>query len=574
MRRGDAATLVGIDVGGTYTDAVVVRAGRIAGTAKIPTHPRRLAESLLSALDTVMAGISPREVVRVSISTTLITNLLAQGLAPKVATLLVPGPGLDPAIHQLGGPSWVVTGAIDFRGRERTPLDRTQVVTTLNEIHEAGYRHLAIVGKFSPRNPSHENHILEWAKLLDPEWELRAGHTVSGRLNFPRRAAATALTLAISKPYHEFSSQLQDALTSRDLTCPMVILKADGGTLPLSAAERAPLQSIFSGPVASAMGVLALRPEGASSIVVDVGGTTTDLALILDSGPLFSSKGGSLDGVYLPTRALAVRSLPVGGDSSIDIGGDGIHLHMGRAGIAACLGGPKPTLTDALRILGRTEVGDAALARAAVEQVARKVAMQTEDAARVAVEAALSRIATGVSEMLLEWQREPVYRIWELKQREALPAQTVVGVGAAAASLVPALAKRLNLRAWIPPHAPVANALGAAVARTTFTTTVHVDTERGQLEIAEEGVSEPLASGTRYTLNDAKDIARTWMARRGKTLGVTDALADSEVVLAEQFNVVDGWRTVGRIYDVCLERRCGLVAEWERPTAPAAGASP
>jgi N-methylhydantoinase A len=68
--------------------------------------------------------------------------------------------------------------------------------------------------------------------------------------------------------------------------------------------------------------------------------------------------------------------------------------------------------------------------------------------------------------------------------------------------------------------------------------------------------------GGDYTLGEAQRIAREWAERRGKALGIADPLADCEVVLAEQFNVVDGWHTVGRIFDVRLERRCGLVAEW------------
>lgn len=566
----ERCTLIGIDVGGTFTDAAAVRAGRVVATVKVPTEPDDLAHSLLGALDGVLAGVPPDEIVRVSLSTTLITNLLAQGRVPPVATLLIPGPGRDPTTYRLPGPYWVIGGAIDFRGRERVPLDRAEVMAALEEIHATGVRHLAVVGKFSPRNPRHEAQVLDWAAQRDRR--LRAGHTVSGQLNFPRRAAATATILAVEEPYRAFFTQLQDALTERGLACPMVILKADGGTLPLVVAAREPIQSIFSGPAASAMGALALRPEGSTAIVLDVGGTTTDLALILDGEPLFASRGGSLDGIYLPTRAFAVRSLPVGGDSTVAVEDGIVLLRPTRAGVAACLGGPEPTLTDALRLLGKTTVGDVELARAALEPIGqavgvdRRPSMMAEAVAASVVEEALARIEAGVAQMLLAWQREPVYRIWELKQKGGRRPETVVGVGAAAESLVPALAERLGARVVIPPYAPVANALGAAVARTTYTTTLHMDTEQGRFEVAEEGVSEPLPPG-RYTLDDARRMAREWMARRGEALGVADPLADSEVVLAEQFNVVEGWQTVGRIFDVRLERRCGLVDEWIREEA-------
>jgi N-methylhydantoinase A/oxoprolinase/acetone carboxylase beta subunit len=551
-------TLVGIDVGGTFTDAVAVRRGSVIAVAKVPTETDNLTRSLLAALDGVLAGIAPTQVARVSLSTTLITNLLAQGLAPVVPTLLIPGPGRDPSTYRLSGPSWTVKGAIDFRGRETVPLDRQEVSAVLERIHAAGHHHLAIVGKFSPRNPSHENRVLDWARQLDPAWQVRAGHTVSGQLNLPRRAAATALTLAIEEPLEAFFAQLQGAFQARELACPIVILKADGGTLPLDAALREPIQTIFSGPAASTMGVLAQRPQGSTSVVVDVGGTTTDLALILDGEPLFSSHGGSVDGIYLPTRAFAVRSLPLGGDSTV-AAQDGVPTLLStRAGVAACLGGAQPTLTDALRLLGWTTLGDMHEARAALARVAGKVGLSADQTAAQIVEQALSRLEKGIAEMFLAWRRERVYRIWELKQRGERHPDVVVGVGAAAEPLVPALAGRLKAEVMIPPHAAVANALGAALARTTYTTTVHVDTQHRRFEVVEEGVVDTIPS-TRFTLEDARRLAREWMVRRGQALGVTAPLTDCEEVLAEQFNIVEGWSTVGSILDVRLERRCGLV---------------
>jgi N-methylhydantoinase A/oxoprolinase/acetone carboxylase beta subunit len=311
------------------------------------------------------------------------------------------------------------------------------------------------------------------------------------------------------------------------------------------------------------MGVLALRPEGSTSVVVDVGGTTTDLALILDGEPLFSSRGAAFDGVGLPTRAFAVRSLPVGGDSTVLADGGRIELSGARAGIAACLGGPAPTLTDALRVLGRTKMGDLSLARASLDEIASATGISAPEIAAQVVEHALSRIEHGISQMFRTWQRDQVYRIWQLKQRGDRHPDVIVGVGAAAESLVPALAERLDARVWIPPYAPVANALGAALARTTFAVTVHVDTERQRLDVAEEGVSVPLPPG-RYGLRDVRRIAREWAVRRGEALGIADPLSDCEEVLAEQYNVVDGWSTIGRIFDLRLERRCGLVKEWVR----------
>ncbi len=552
-----ASVFVGVDVGGTFTDAVAVRGGEVVASAKILTEPERLERSLLGALETVLAGISPADVARLSLSTTLITNLLAQKRVPPVALLLVPGPGVDPASYALPGRVWTAGGAMDFRGREIAPLGLADVVAALEEIHAEGYRHLAVVGKFSPRNPAHEVAIVRRAEVHG-DWEILAGHAVTGQLNFPRRAAAAALTLAVAEPYRAFYAQIRESLAGRGLTCPIVVLKADGGTLPLEAAAHAPLESVFSGPAASAMGAVALLPPEGTAVVVDVGGTTTDLALVLEGAPLFASRGAEVAGYTLPTRAFAVRSVPVGGDSTVALESGAPVLRPTRAGVAACLGGPAPTLTDALCLLGHASVGDPGRAREALAALG-----DPEVVAAAVVEQAIGRISGAVDEIFARWQREPVYRLWELRRRDARRPATLVGIGAAAPALVPALAERLGADPLIPPHASVANALGAAVARTTYTTTLHVDTEQRILEVVEAGFTDSLPPG-RYTLDAVRELAREWMARQGRALGVAEPLEDVVEVLAEQFNVVEGWRTVGKIFDVRLERACGVVATWER----------
>jgi N-methylhydantoinase A len=586
---------IGVDVGGTYTDAVIVRlapgaGGEIVATAKTPTLPGALGESVLMALDDVLrsvpAAAQPGATQRLSLSTTLITNLMAQGKLPEVALLLIPGPGLDPLQVPLPGRRWIVPGAIDFRGRERQPLDVGAVREAGAAITAAGLRHLAIVGKFSPRNPAQELAaaaavtVGQGASEQGAPWRIMCGHTVSGRLNFLRRAAATAFTLAIDLPFRDFYRQMRAALTARGLRCPLVVLKADGGTLPLEAVEKAPLESLFSGPAASAMGALALSAPDATAVVVDVGGTTTDLALILDGHPLMASQGAVLNGYPLPVRALIARSLPVGGDSTVVAAsglngapvGPAVAPHMAtvsllptRAGPAACLGGPAPTLTDALRLLGYTRMGDRELARAALAPLG-----DPETVARAVVDHVLARIEAGIDDVFTVWEREPVYRLWEVRRRGLQQAagagrpDTLLALGAGAPPLGAALRARLGMHVVHPPHGEVANALGAALARTTFTTTLKVDTEEGRLELVETGHIERL-SARDVTLAQVRAWAREWMDRRAIDLGA-DA-AEAEEVLAEQFNRVEGWRTVGKLFDVRLTLSPALLSGW-RGTVP------
>ena len=148
-------------------------------------------------------------------------------------------------------------------------------------------------------------------------WNL--GNKLSGKLNFPRRVATTMLAAASRDRYKEFFEKIKKALDERNIRAPVYILKADGGTLPIEKSMEFPVETIFSGPAASTIGALALTPENETSVVVDIGGTTTDLALILSGKPLLASKGAKLGGFLTQVRAFAVRSIAVGGDSIVRI---------------------------------------------------------------------------------------------------------------------------------------------------------------------------------------------------------------------------------------------------------------
>ena len=118
--------LIGIDVGGTTTDAVLIRNGEVYSTAKVSTEPGNLLNSLLEALDAVSKDIPPEQLERVVFSTTVITNLIAEGKTDRVALLLIPGPGINPASYTFPD-SFYLKGAMDYRGREIQPLDEAEL---------------------------------------------------------------------------------------------------------------------------------------------------------------------------------------------------------------------------------------------------------------------------------------------------------------------------------------------------------------------------------------------------------------------------------------------------------------
>jgi N-methylhydantoinase A/oxoprolinase/acetone carboxylase beta subunit len=565
--------LIGIDVGGTTTDAVLIRNGEVYSTAKVPTEPANLLKSLLNALDNVSRGVPPEQFERVVFSTTVITNLIAEGKTDRVALLLVPGPGVNPASYTFPC-SFYLKGAMDYRGREIQHLDEAEVRKTVNLIREQGFSRAAVVSKFGQRNPSHELRIEEILRELHPDCKIELGHKVSGKLNFPRRVATSMLASATGERYQQFVAEIKKALEERKIRAPVYILKADGGTLPIEKSVEFPVETIFSGPAASTIGALALTPEGQTSVVVDIGGTTTDLALILSGKPLIASKGVKLGNFLTHVRAFAVRSLAVGGDSIVRVretetGLRTVTIGPERVGPACCMGGKEPTPTDALRMLGLIEVGDAERAKEAIVSVASSLGKSESETASLIVDTAAEMIAQAVREMFLEWEQEPAYRIWEVLQKKKERPENVVGIGGGARGLISEVAKKLNAKPIVPEHSEVGNAIGAAVARPTLTLNLRIDTEQKVYSVAEEGKivnlnSTDIGNFNKMRSEEAEALAAKLLLARAKKFGISEYADEAELTNSEVFNIVNGWFTAGRLFDVSMQIPAGLIPEWKK----------
>jgi len=553
--------LIGIDVGGTTTDAVLIEGGKVIRTAKVPTEHDNLLNCLMSALDEIAQDVSPGKIERVVLSTTLITNLIAEGKTDPVALIMEPGPGMNPEGYRLGDEVQFVRGAIDYRGREIVPLDEKQVENVASKLYERGYQKIAVVSKFGQRNHSHEEKMKDIVSKTVLDSQVEMGHQASGRLNFPRRAATTMLKVSTQEKYKQFVSEIEKAISKRGIKAPIYILKADGGTLPLDKSIESPVETIFSGPAASTIGVMALTPPGQTSVVVDIGGTTTDLALILDGKPLISSEGAKVDSFLTHIRAFAVKSIPLGGDSQVRQNGDGVTIGPERAGHAICLGGPEPTPTDAMRFLDMIEIGDKDLSKKAMTDLGQKLGCSPEDAAKKVVDASVDKLIQEIDSMFLAWEQEPAYRVWEIVQKEEIRPQNVVGVGGGSLGLIPLAAERLNAKGIIPENSTVANAIGAAVARPTLTLTFRADTERGFYTVAEDGHSGEI-KGQGFNLPDAESMAKTLAVQRAVQMGIGEYASEAEIIHSEVFNMVRGWSTVGRILDVEMQIPAGIIPEW------------
>jgi N-methylhydantoinase A/oxoprolinase/acetone carboxylase beta subunit len=565
--------LIGIDVGGTTTDAVLIRNGKVCSTAKVSTDHGNLLNSLLEALDAVNRDVPPEQLERVVFSTTVITNLIAEGKTDRVALALIPGPGINPASYTFPD-SFYLQGAMDYRGREIQPLDEAEIRKTVGLIRESGFSRAAIISKFGQRNPSHELRIEEIFREVYPGCKLELGHKVSGKLNFPRRIATAMLASATRERYQEFVEKIRKALEERNIQAPVYILKADGGTLPVEKSIEFPVETIFSGPAASTIGALALTPEGQTSVVVDIGGTTTDLALILSGKPLLASKGARLGGFLTHVRAFAVRSIAVGGDSVVrvkdqDTGAKRVTVGPDRAGPAFCMGGKETTPTDALKVLGLIEVGNHERASEAIKSTASILGKSEAETASLIVDKAAQMIADAVNEMFLEWEQEPAYRIWEVLQEKNVRPENVVGIGGGAKGLIAEIAKKLDAKPVIPEYAEVGDAIGAAVARPTLTLNLHIDTEQKVYSIAEEGeivslIATNFGNFNKIRLDDAEALAAKLLKERAEDFGISKYADEAEIVDSEVFNVVNGWLTAGRIFDVSMQIPAGLIPDWER----------
>ncbi len=503
----------------------------------------------------------------------MITNLIAEGKTDRVALVLIPGPGVNPASYTFPD-SFCIKGAMDYRGREIDPLDEVEIRRTVGLIRESGFSRAAIISKFGQRNSSHELRVEEIFREDYPGCKLELGHKVSGKLNFPRRIATAMLASATRERYQEFVEKIKKALDERNIRAPVYILKADGGTLPVEKSIEFPVETIFSGPAASTVGALALTPEGQTSVVVDIGGTTTDLALILSGKPLLASKGAKLGGFLTHVRAFAVRSIAVGGDSVIRIkylspGTKQITVGPDRAGPAYCMGGKETTPTDALKFLGLIEVGNPERASEAIKVTASELGKSETETASLIVDRVAQMITDAVNEMFFEWEQEPAYRVWEVLQEKKARPENVVGIGGGAKGLIAEIAKKLNANPVIPEYAEVGNAIGAAVARPTLTLNLHIDTEQKMYSVAEEGEIVSLSTTkfgnlNKVRLDEAEILAAELLRKRAEDFGISEYADEAEIVNSEVFNVVNGWYTSGKLFDVSMQIPAGLIPEWKR----------
>lgn len=578
--------LLGLDVGGTFTDAVIIDGHRVVSSAKKRTTKDNLMQGIGEALDAVLDSFDTSNIEQVTLSTTVVTNTIVEEKEQAVDLYVVTGPGRNVDDIFPVSPIYL-QGYTDHRGIvvERTSTDGVRDIARMVQ-ERSGTDLAAVSAKFGVRNPQEELSITE--ALKERYNTISNGSLLSGSLNFPRRTISAYFNSAVTPVFSVFKKNVEDALSARNIKAPLHILKADGGSLPMEHMVSRPVETAFTGPAATVLGLSALGAIGnAHTVALDIGGTTTDISLWKQGKPLMTKNGVSIREYPSAVRSFAVTSVGIGGESVVRIVDGKITVGPERVGPSAALGGNEPTLGDALIVLGHASYGDTELATQSLQQLAHVLQangkhgecentfgnysentfegynsekqcthnMSALDVAQRIVEKALETIQHGIDEVVQAENKRPVYVVADIVNPDVfVPAQIVV-VGGTASSLGPSIGQYLNLPVIIPENAAVANAIGAALALSTIELTVHVDTKRRLLVIPELGIKQQTC-----TLKRAEQVverAKEALAEEAFRLGL-DKAQEVEVISIEDFPVVEGWQSMERLITVKVQLEAGV----------------
>ena len=318
IRRNDMSTEkhgplgLGVDCGGTYTDAVIydLEAGEVLASSKFPTTHHDLTLCIGGVLD----GLPPemlREARLACLSTTLATNAIVEGRGGNAFLILL---GYDSATNVVpyGARVARLNGGHDVRGEMTEPLDEEGLRAAVRG-NDAWADAFAVSAYFSVRNPQHE---IRARSIIAQETgkPIVCGHELSMQLDAPRRATTAAINARLIPLITGLINSVKSILERRDMRCPLMVVRGDGTLMGAEMALQRPVETILSGPAASVVGALALSGRG-EGVVIDIGGTTTDIAWVKDGLPPINSEGAVVGGLATRVEAIDIRTIGLGGDS-------------------------------------------------------------------------------------------------------------------------------------------------------------------------------------------------------------------------------------------------------------------
>ncbi|RSL87793.1 hypothetical protein BHE90_006272 [Fusarium euwallaceae] len=500
-------TIIGVDVGGTNTDAVAIDLvlsekrpiESILGSAKIPTTSDT-SHGINEALKKVIGGLSQQarnDIIAVNIGTTHFINAVVEkdtGKLAKIAVLRLSGPygrevppfaGLPDDLREIvEGYSKSLPGGLEIDGRVITPLDEDAVKKTAVEIQKAGIKDIAIVGIYSPIDSElrQEDRVAEILRsVLGEDINITLSHNVAG-IGFIERENATILNATILPFARKTISQFQRSIRDLSLSASLFLTKNDGTLISAEDASALPVSTFLSGPTNSLTGAVFLAniqdrlSQGA--LVLDIGGTTSDVCAVEPSGlPRPAAAFSYLAGVRTNFAVSDLRSIGVGGGSVVQLSDSG-EVTVGPRSVgkdltrqARAFGGSTLTTTDILVASGLEGIGDKSL----VSDIPLSIVDQVKDKINILLATVLDEMKTTEGEV---------------------PVILVGGGSILCSDKLQGVSEIIR-----PPFAQVANAVGAAMARVSGVSDaiVHVSDEKSEEEavrrVREQAISQARQNG-------------------------------------------------------------------------------
>ncbi|NLV26666.1 MAG: hydantoinase/oxoprolinase family protein [Methanomicrobiales archaeon] len=476
----------GLDIGGTNTDIAII-------DSEIKTHKIPNTSGLSTALK--KAGSSGRLVV----STSQPLNEILTGPQFNIRTITIPGPGL---VY-----SGAIKGAVSHRGDIIEPIDTEEVKSLFKGPHPYA---VAISGKFSVRNNSLEEQVCDVvSEYLDPEQIAVSSHI--GALNFPARIKTTQINARIKPKVNALNNLI------REVNADFFYVTSTGGLTSPDRALQNPSLLYHSSPATVANGAYYLT-RNENCLVLDIGGTTTELIPIAHGKPIFEDV--IIDGFKTLIKSVKTVSIPYGGDSCIRE-----TLCPFRAGNARSFGGGEPTLTDALNVSG-ARIGDDDRSHVIDKKIADNIVEQY----LITVSSAVKKFKPGI----------------------------IIGTGYLAHYLLSEISERAKTTGIVPEHAGSANAVGAAVSRISILGYFHVDTEKKRMTMNGKEYPYYATSDDEELLAHAKNIIRDVARADGAP---EEDVEDVMIQFFSSYEVVRGWKVAAKITDILLSIAPGISVE-------------
>ena len=320
--------ILGVDTGGTYTDAVILEdEERVIAFSKALTTHGDLSLGIGSAIQKAVEqrNTTPEKISLVSLSTTLATNALVEGQGDRVALVMIGFQDSDLEKHSIfdalkGDPFLVIEGGHNYAGFEKSPLAKNKLSRWVSEIK--GVSAYAVCSQFAVRNPEHELEAAEIIRKLTDK-PVSLSHQISAKLNGPKRALTAVLNARLIALIDLLIVKAEHVIKSLGILAPLMVVRGDGALISAAQAREKPIETILSGPAASIVGARWLTGE-TEAIISDIGGTTTDIAVLKGGKPAIDPRGASVGPYRTMVEAVAMYTFGLGGDSEVKLSVEGL----------------------------------------------------------------------------------------------------------------------------------------------------------------------------------------------------------------------------------------------------------